>query len=279
MSIVQNTTSDPKVVLETLGSPAFRKLFQDSQQNSEQSELTRFERTLQDVRTLCDSPDPNDQMQCRSRKPMLPSDADRIMESTRINLVQFLSQFRSLVSQLAAGRGRRTLVLISDGFLLAPGRAPYGLLEGYFPELHTMRGIERMQDAIDPIYKLAAKGNVPIYTIDSRGLYTSPFFDASRGGVSPSAAPAVNRSLDDIATDQGFTLSEIAAAPGGTAFHNSNDLFAGLKRAFADGREYYMLAYVPNNDKQDGKFRKIDVQVNDKKAIVQAKRGYWATPP
>ena len=279
MSIVQNTTSDPKVVLETLGSPSFRKLFLASQQSSAQDDLTHFERTLQEVRTECDSPDLPDQMQCKSQKPQLPFAADRISESTRISIIQFLSQLRSVVDQLAAGRGRRTLVLISDGFLLTPGRASYALLEAYFPDLHSTRGYERMQDVMDPIYKLAAKGNVPIYTVDSRGLYTSPSFDASRGGVSASAAPAVSRALDDIATDEGSTLLEIAAATGGTAFHNSNDLLAGLKRAFADGREYYMLAYVPSNETQDGKFRKIEVQVTQKKVIVQAKRGYWATPP
>ncbi len=54
----------------------------------------------------------------------------------------------------------------------------------------------------------------------------------------------VNREWNDIATDEGLTLSEIAAATGGTAFKNSNDLFTGLERAFADGREYYVLAYV-----------------------------------
>ena len=38
-----------------------------------------------------------------------------------------------------------------------------------------------------------------------------------------------------------------------------------------------MLAYVPANAAQDGKFRKIEVRVRDKKAAVNAKRGYWAT--
>ena len=73
----------------------------------------------------------------------------------------------------------------------------------------------------------------------------------------------VAREWDDIATDEGLTLSEIAAATGGTAFKNSNDLFTGLQRAFADGREYYTLAYVSTNEAQDGKFRKIAVQVRD----------------
>lgn len=126
---------------------------------------------------------------------------------------------------------------------------------------------------MEPIFKLAVKANVTIYTIDSRGLYTSSGMDASRGVY----LPAVTREWDDIVTHEGMTLSEIAAATGGTAFKNSNDLFTGLQRAFADGRDYYTLAYVSTNDAQDGKFRKIEVRVLDGKAVVNAKRGYWAS--
>jgi VWFA-related protein len=125
---------------------------------------------------------------------------------------------------------------------------------------------------MEPIYKLAVKGNVPIYTIDSRGLYTPPGYDVSRGVLTPQ----VDSALNTIAMQAGQTLIEIAEATGGTAFQNSNDLLAGMKKAFADGREYYMLAYVPTNETQDGNFRKIEVKVRDNKATVSAKRGYWA---
>jgi VWFA-related protein len=79
--------------------------------------------------------------------------------------------------------------------------------------------------------------------------------------------------------DAGQTLSEISAETGGKSFQNSNDLSIGLKKAFADGREYYTLAYVSSNEIEDGKFRKIEVRVKDSKALVSAKRGYWATAP
>jgi VWFA-related protein len=79
--------------------------------------------------------------------------------------------------------------------------------------------------------------------------------------------------------EAGGTLSEIAAATGGTAFKNSNDIFAGLERAFADGRQYYVLAYVPGHANSDGKFRAISVRVRDGKLPVNAKRGYWAGSP
>ena len=79
--------------------------------------------------------------------------------------------------------------------------------------------------------------------------------------------------------DHGVTLSEIAATTGGVAFQNRNDLSAGLIRAFADGRQYYMLSYVPPNATPDGNFRKIEVRVRDNKLSINAKRGYWATAP
>lgn len=89
--------------------------------------------------------------------------------------------------------------------------------------------------------------------------------------------PAVMNAITGNDTDAGQTLTEIAAATGGTAFQNSNDILSGLQRAFADGREYYMLAYVSTNPNLDGKFRAISVRLQDAKLLVNAKRGYWAT--
>jgi VWFA-related protein len=89
-------------------------------------------------------------------------------------------------------------------------------------------------------------------------------------------APAVLRITDSNASEAADALAEMAAVTGGTFFHNSNDIFAGLQRAFADGRQYYMLSYVPNNATSDGKFRAISVRVRDPKLVVRAKRGYWA---
>ena len=82
--------------------------------------------------------------------------------------------------------------------------------------------------------------------------------------------------MNSAASDASDTLSEIATATGGTAFRNSNDILAGLRRALADGRQYYMLAYVPSNSNTDGRFRAISVRLRDSKMVVKAKRGYWA---
>jgi hypothetical protein len=49
-------------------------------------------------------------------------------------------------------------------------------------------------------------------------------------------------------------------------------------KIFADGRQYYVLAYVSKNPALDGNYRKITVELsNSKKLSVTAKAGYWAT--
>ena len=169
------------------------------------------------------------------------------------------------------------MVLISAGFQISPGRDAYELLSAYFPELRgiQLRQMDRMTDAMEPVFRLAAKNNVTIHTIDSRGLYTSSYQESSRRGSTSRVGPAVERALNRNAAEAGGTLDEIAATTGGTSFRNSNDMLAGISRAVADGRDYYVLSYVPSNTSTDGKFRAITVRVRDGKLAVRAKRGYW----
>jgi len=274
IQVMQNTTSDPQVVLQAIDRKDFQKLFLGSRKSSAGGDLQSFRRELDEARAACDAGQP----ECPGLKRMVAAEAGRIAQQDDFNTRTFLHQLRGLVEQLRQGTGRRTIVLFSDGFVLVPGQIEYQLLAAYFPEMReaSLRAVERLPD-LDPVLRLAANSNIPIYTIDSRGLYTSPYYDASNAGGVSRLAPAVLGIMDQTAADAGQTLLEIAAATGGTAFHNSNDIFGGLQRAFADGRQYYMLAYVPSNSASDGKFRAISVRLRDTKLVVNAKRGYWAT--
>ena len=49
-----------------------------------------------------------------------------------------------------------------------------------------------------------------------------------------------------------------------------------FRAALAEGREYYVLAYVSKNGAQDGKFRRISVETTNKTLNIRAKSGYWA---
>ena len=273
--VLQNTTRDPALVIKALDERSFQKRMLESRRGSSEFDLDRFRRWLDEARRLCDIGDPS----CPSRKRMLPMEADRIAMQERVYDVSFLRQLRGMVEQLSHGSDRRTLVLISAGFELVPGKEAHELLRAYFPEFRfaALASVDRLQYEFEQVVRLASKSNIAVHTVDARGVYTQRYFEASNAGSSAPVAPAVLSAMNQSAADSQATLSEIAAATGGIAFQNNNDLLRGLARAFADGREYYMLGYVSSNPQMDGKFRSIAVRVRDRRLLVHAKRGYWAT--
>jgi VWFA-related protein len=291
--MVVNVTPDPSAVLAVFQSTRLRKIFLDGQQGGLTAEMERFRRDLTETRYACDlaAADSVLKIKCAAGLNRAPQQSHQIAELDRTLSVGFLRQFRSLVAQLARARDRRTIVLISDGFQIEAGREALALVNAFFPPAshclapadvfcppNEMQSTSRLAEEFEPILQLAAANNITIHTIDSRGLYGQKAFDASNPGTPPSVDGAVGRADRDAAAANGNTLAEIAEATGGTAFHDSNSLFAGLQRAFADGRDYYTIAYVSSNANFDGKFRAITVKVRDSKAVVNAKRGYWAAP-
>jgi VWFA-related protein len=274
--ILVNLTRDPQKVLAAVDSKDFQKVFMASRSSSTRDEMRQLIRRLDEVRRACDQHEPD----CDAGMRELPPRADALERQERIVNMSFLDQLRNLVQQIARGRERRTIVLFSDGFQPTPGKPAYDLLAAYFPSFRSfqLRGLEPLQ-GLDSVTRMAANNNIPFYTIDSRGLYTSGFYDASGGGTASRMGPAVLLATTAAETDAGLTLSALAAETGGVAFHNNNDLFMGLQRAFADGRQYYMLAYVPSNAAIDGKFRAITVRLKNEKLKIQTKKGYWADTP
>jgi VWFA-related protein len=290
--MVLNVTRDPAAVVAALESKKLQKIFLDGRQGSIGGEIERFRRDLNDTRLACDvSSDNLMKAKCEAGMARAFLESGEIADLDRTLTTSFLREFRFLVSQLAQARDRRTIVLLSDGFQIVPGREAFDLVDAFFPfashclvppdvpcSHNSRQSYARMQDEFEPILKLAAKSNITIDTIDSRGLYGQAAFDASHSANSVVIDGSVDRVERSVAADDGNTLAEIAEATGGTAFHDSNNLVGALQRAFGDSRDYYTIAYVSGNATLDGKFRAIAVRVRDPKAMVNAKRGYWAAP-
>jgi len=195
----------------------------------------------------------------------------------------FLRNLRALVEQVARQPGKRTLVFVSDGFNLRPGRDLFGIMAAYSRDQGIL--LKNPGDYMGPemheVVRLATARDVTFYTLDSRGLYApmGAGFDASDDGQITRMIvllPEVQQEKETVALENQDALAELAAATGGVFVRNSNDLALGMRQALADGREYYLLAYVPSNRAADGKFREIKVEVRDKNFLVRAKRAYWA---
>ncbi len=193
----------------------------------------------------------------------------------------FLRGLNELVKATASMPTMRTVILISGGFNRYPGRELYAIMDGFGPSTNRMLQFNRgdNEPPLQRVLKLAVQYNVKFYTIDSRGLYAaaslgSSSFDASNGAAIPEK---VDQNQMTTAHENADALYQLAHETGGTFFENDNDLFKGIQRAFADSREYYLLAYSTTNKAADGTFRKIAVEVKGRKVLVNAKAGYWAT--
>ena len=79
------------------------------------------------------------------------------------------------------------------------------------------------------------------------------------------------------------TLRALADATGGNAYYLENAHESGRDRVdeasaevAAELKQQYTLGYYPTNDKKDGGFRQIVVELKDKSLKVRTKRGYYA---
>ena len=151
----------------------------------------------------------------------------------------------------------------------------------YFSSGVTRTGMEN--DAqLEATVNLAEKANMVIYPIDARGLMADPpgggaSTAASRGsGVYSGAAYNSQRSAVNASQD---TLNSLAVDTGGKMFVDSNNIALGIENVQKAMGSYYLLGYYSTNDKEDGKYRKIDVKVNGGKlggGKLEFRKGYYA---
>jgi VWFA-related protein len=162
-----------------------------------------------------------------------------------------------VVRRMAAMPGQRSIVLASPGFLVPSPDQP------------------DITDVIDR----AIRANVIVSTLDLRGLWTLPGFDASRSAPAggPQVLTLVNQYLQEEAMANELVLEDLAHATGGDWFHANNDLGDGFKRLAAAPEFIYVLAFTPENLKSDGKYHKLQVTLRDPKGVtLQVRKGYYA---
>jgi len=172
-----------------------------------------------------------------------------------------VSAINNTVRRLSAMPGDRSIVLVSPGFLI-PG----------------------LEYDNDDVINTALRAQVIINAIDARGLYVVPSLNPDKGfgaGVDSSgglATPASRAQLEQQAADrQKDVLAVLANNTGGRFFFNSNDMDEGFRR-LAGAPEYsYVLGFVPQDLKADGKYHKLKVKLRTKKRLkLEAREGYFA---
>ena len=113
----------------------------------------------------------------------------------------------------------------------------------------------------------ANRANVSFYPIDARGLVV--FDTPINWGVPPSLDAAWLRDRYD-------DLRMMALQTDGQVVLNTNDVAGAMQKMLADTGSYYLLSYYSTNQKLDGRFRRIRVEVKRPDVDVRARPGYLA---
>lgn len=206
-------------------------------------------------------------MQRRTLETFEMLERDQQGVSTSNGLLAVVNGMRSL-------GGRKSLIFFSEGVAIPANVAA------------------RFRSVIDT----ANRANVSIYAMDAAGLRTESTSKETKDSINAAAdrmlrrnpttdvtgAPmteALERNEDMLRRDPHSGLGQLADETGGILIRNTNDLTGGFKRIDQDMRNYYMLSYVPKDDRLDGKFRTIAVKVKRPGVDVSARKGYYAVPP
>ncbi len=222
---------------------------------------------------------------------------ERILRDFRDDVL--FTSLESLVAHIGALRPDRTnVILLSEGWhnrrggidirnlgnlpgrsRITPGRqiapqvptgAQFGRpdpIVGHVPSCTEL--LARLQidfdDRFKRLFQIANANNVSFHPIDVGGLRTNAIGAEARfpdQGAMPTGSPA--------------TLQELAENTDGVATINANDVGYGLRRVVEHTAAYYLMGYASTNTAADGRYRRIDVRVNQRDIDVTARRGYTA---
>jgi VWFA-related protein len=294
LQVLQAATTNPLAIVLKARSAAFQSAMAGLDATALAAQLQSIRHRMDDYCRQCSCGTRPGRGDCDSQLDSLKQSVDAEAERWTAPTRGLLEQFQNVVAELAKLPTGRTLILISDGFNIDPRREFYAAISAYVPNRPQFRVDDsRNEPGLREALKIATERNVTIYAVDSRVSAPPPAgsagsMDASAGaqasagssilGTNRSVAPrqdAGGPKADPLAGGSP-SMEELARATGGVYYRESGDLGKQLRSALAEGRTYYMLAYVPKNGARDGKFRAITVETSDKKLSIRAKPGYWA---
>ena len=153
-----------------------------------------------------------------------------------------------LSKNLAGLEGRKTLLMISEGFFAQDVRSELPLVAGQ-----------------------ASRAGVTIYTLDARGTAGTAARTMADASVSLGSLSMAGDSAEE-------GLDMLAAETGGLPLRHTDNFAGAMASVAEDTSTYYVLAYSPENSVLDGRYRTIQLRTTWKGLSVRARRGYVATP-
>jgi VWFA-related protein len=179
--------------------------------------------------------------------------ARQTYDEARARLEVSLGMLERMANALEDARGRKTLLLFSDGFIV----------DTTLPVFRTLT-------------QAAVNANVAVHFVDVRtpgGYIGQPGLLGGNAEVARAVQENDSIALGLAQREEEGTRA-VASDTGGSVVTGTN-LLPGLTRIAEQGRSYYLLGYSPVNKRRDGRFRKIDVTVSRRDVTVRSRGGYY----
>jgi VWFA-related protein len=148
----------------------------------------------------------------------------------------------------------------------------------YFSGGLSRNGIEN-QASLRAATNEAAKANLAIYSVDTRGLQAlPPVGDASSGSLRGNSAYSGAAATAQFSANFGSqeTLDTLSMDTGGKSFLDSNDFAPAFQQVQHDTEAYYILGFRSTNQRQDGSYRHLTVKLNRDDVKLEFRPGYYA---
>ena len=139
-----------------------------------------------------------------------------------------------------------------------------------FNRPYASRIVTEVREAI----AAATRSNTAIYAVDPRGL-DSPVADASMSELPGDLDLAFDNPYNRLLLSQ-TSLHVLSEETNGFAAVNATDFDDVFDRIVRDNSTYYLLGYYATNTERDGRFREIEVRLENPDHRVRARKGYVA---
>lgn len=205
----------------------------------------------------CKTLNPNDPVQIQLAGAIAKQVARRVEMAGEQESRAAITQLKEVVSWLAKVPGKKSIILVSPGFLLESG----------------------LQQDISDVIEKAIRADIVISALDARGLADyDPARDIQEKGSYDLRFAAMK---SEMARQEAFELpdvmEELADGTGGDFIHNSNDFYGALQSLLAPPEFNYVLGFKPTGSRLDGRFHQLTVKMSKRGDLrVQSRQGYVA---
>ena len=191
--------------------------------------------------------------QRRNAEVVVRAQASRIHRENEYWSRNLLHTLQQHLGTLRHFEGRKSLLLVSDGFLA-----------------------QHLRYEVQGVVHAALRSGTILSTVDMRGLYTTSYRASEVAALATEATLSQMSMRVENLRVQSEPLAQLALETGGVHFHNNNDLFGGLKQIADSQSFYYVLTYASPATASDGRYHRINVKVSRPGLEVTHRKGYYA---